>query len=303
MGMGQPVQRQHDSGATGGPRPSGVPINITDTSYDDVYGRMALLKVGAAYRITPRTEMAFNFVFSESAAETVDHRHRRRGQRAAERGLRGLLATGGSKPASGSSSPASVSRPMRVTWSASTGMATSEARSSNVPSTSTPGLAAQDGKFFEKSWALSLGPTGGMLVGLGPFELMFETQLRYTGGLSDVDWLVEEGLQDINERELALVASVSARRQDPVLTTSDHEAWTWSSAMLRLVCRTATAGDRPAEFNQRCRRALTDNPNRLTFPIPGRPRSARPPRTCAVARLRWRLTCLFMNGGTKSPSR
>ena len=68
----------------------------------------------------------------------------------------------------------------------------------NVPATATPGLAAQDGKFFEKSWALSLGPTAGMLIGLGPFELMFETQLRFMGGLSDVDWLVEEGLRDIN---------------------------------------------------------------------------------------------------------
>ena len=49
-----------------------------------------------------------------------------------------------------------------------------------------------------KSWALSLGPTAGFLVGLGPFEFMFETQFRFMGGLSDVDWLVEEGLRDIN---------------------------------------------------------------------------------------------------------
>jgi hypothetical protein len=62
----------------------------------------------------------------------------------------------------------------------------------------TPGLAAQDGKFFEKSWALSLGPTAGFLVGLGPVELVAETQLRWMNGLSDVDWLVEEGLRDIN---------------------------------------------------------------------------------------------------------
>ena len=63
----------------------------------------------------------------------------------------------------------------------------------------TPGLAAQDGKFFEESWAFSMGPTAGMLIGLGPFELIFETQLRFMGGLSDVDWLVEEGLRDIND--------------------------------------------------------------------------------------------------------
>ena len=68
----------------------------------------------------------------------------------------------------------------------------------NVPLELTPGLAAQNGKFFEKSWAISLGPTGGVLIGVGPFEVIAETQLRFMGGLSDVDWLVEESLQDIN---------------------------------------------------------------------------------------------------------
>ena len=68
----------------------------------------------------------------------------------------------------------------------------------DVPPSLTPGLVAQDGKFFEKSWAFSFGPTGGVLVGIGPFEVMAETQLRFMGGLSDVDWLVEEGLRDIN---------------------------------------------------------------------------------------------------------
>jgi len=38
-----------------------------------------------------------------------------------------------------------------------------------------------------------------MLIGLGPFEVMGEIQFRYLGGLSDVDWLVEEGLKDIND--------------------------------------------------------------------------------------------------------
>ncbi len=68
----------------------------------------------------------------------------------------------------------------------------------NVPAGFTPGLAAQDGKFFEASWAFSLGPTGGFLIGIGPIEFMAEAQLRFLGGLSDVDWLVEEGLKDIN---------------------------------------------------------------------------------------------------------
>ena len=37
-----------------------------------------------------------------------------------------------------------------------------------------------------------------MLIGIGPIEVMAETQIRFMGGLSDVDWLVEEGLRDIN---------------------------------------------------------------------------------------------------------
>jgi hypothetical protein len=68
----------------------------------------------------------------------------------------------------------------------------------NLPPGFLPGYAAQDHKFFEKSWAFSFGPTGGVLIGVGPIELMAEAQLRFMGGLSDVDWLVEEGLRDIN---------------------------------------------------------------------------------------------------------
>ena len=82
----------------------------------------------------------------------------------------------------------------------------------------TPGLAAQDGKFFEKSWALSLGPTGGVLIGVGPFEVMVETQLRFMGGLSDVDWLVEEGLRDINTESSRWSFPLLLWRAHPVLS-------------------------------------------------------------------------------------
>ena len=54
-----------------------------------------------------------------------------------------------------------------------------------------------------------LGPTGGFLIGAGPFEVIAETQIRFLGGLSDVDWLVEEGLRDIN--------SASSRWSLPIL--------------------------------------------------------------------------------------
>ena len=117
---------------------------------------------------------------------------------AAERQLHRRTSTGASRAASGGSSRARASRRLSATSSASTVTRTSAARSSACRRTLTPGLAAQDGKFFEKSWAFSLGPTGGLLIGVGPFEVMAETQFRFLGGLSDVDWLVEEGLRDVN---------------------------------------------------------------------------------------------------------
>jgi hypothetical protein len=176
----------------------GVPINITDTSYDDVYGRMGLFKVGFNYRTTPRSEAAFNFVWGDSSADRVS------------------IGT-----ASSLNIPLTVDFEDMTYWGMEGGQRFFFARTrftpfmgylvginrygdirgtfANVPVSATPGLAAQDGKFFEKSWAMSLGPTGGFLVGAGPIEFMFEVQLRYMGGLSDVDWLVEEGLRDINE--------------------------------------------------------------------------------------------------------
>ena len=43
----------------------------------------------------------------------------------------------------------------------------------------------------------------------GAVEVMGEVQFRFMGGLSDVDWLVEEGLRDIN--------SESSRWSFPIL--------------------------------------------------------------------------------------
>jgi hypothetical protein len=184
------------TGATTG----GVPLNINDTSYDDVYGRMRLVKIGANYRTTPRTEVAFNFVWGDSGtADTA------------------IIGTAGAA----GNVPLNVNFDDLTYWGIEGGQRFFFARTrftpyvgylvglnrysdvtgtfTNVPVSATPGLAAQDGKFFEKSWAFSLGPTAGFLVGLGPVEFMFETQLRWMGGLSDVDWLVEEGLRDIND--------------------------------------------------------------------------------------------------------
>ena len=170
-----------------------------------------MFKIGVGYRTTPRTEGVFNFVWSSSdATEDGDpDRH------------------GGHEPRSRSTSTS----PSYKYWGLEGGQRWFFARTRftpfvgylvginrhqdirgtfvNVPANLTPGLAAQDGKFFEKSWAFSLGPTGGLLIGIGPFEVMAETQLRFLGGLSDVDWLVEEGLRDIN--------SESSRWSIPIL--------------------------------------------------------------------------------------
>ena len=179
---------------------AGTPINLDETTFDEVYGRIAMFKLGAGYRITPRTEAVFNFLWSSSdASETATP----------------IGAAGTSQQI-----PLNVNFTGYRTWGFEGGQRWFFARTRftpffgylvglnrhqdirgtfvDVPSSATPGLAAQDGKFFEKSWAFSLGPTGGMLIGVGPFEVMAEAQLRFLGGLSDVDWLVEEGLRDIN---------------------------------------------------------------------------------------------------------
>ncbi len=55
-------------GAATGRTTSGLPINLDETTYDEVYGRMAMFKVGVGYRLTPRTEAVVNFVYSKSGA-------------------------------------------------------------------------------------------------------------------------------------------------------------------------------------------------------------------------------------------
>ncbi len=178
----------------------GVALTLDETTYDEVYGRMAMFKVGVGYRLTPRTEAVANFVYSSSSAndEAIQ------------------IGTAGLSP----QAPLNVNFTDYKYWGFEGGQRWffSQVRFTpfvgwlvglnrhqdirgtfvGVPASATPGLAAQDGKFFEKSWAFSLGPTGGFLIGVGPFEVIAEAQLRFLGGLSDVDWLVEEGLRDIN---------------------------------------------------------------------------------------------------------
>jgi hypothetical protein len=176
---------------------TGLPIVMDETSFDEVYGRMGAFKLGVGYRMSPRSEAVLNFVYSESGSETANV-----GTVGAanvplyvdfddysywgfEGGQRFFFARPRFTPFAGYLVGINRFGDIRGNFV-------------DVPLSMTPGLAAQDGKFFEASWALSLGPTAGVLVGFGPVEFMLETQLRFMGGLSDVDWLVEEGLRDIN---------------------------------------------------------------------------------------------------------
>ena len=176
---------------------TGVPIILDETTYDEVYGRMGMFKVGASYRTTPRTEAVFNFVWSSSDANDAATRIGTTGgvpldvnftsykYWGLEGGQRWFFARRRFTPFAGYLVGINRHQDIRGTFV-------------GVPANLTPGLAAQDGKFFETSWAFSLGPTGGFLVGVGPIEVIAEAQIRFLGGLSDVDWLVEEGLRDVN---------------------------------------------------------------------------------------------------------
>jgi hypothetical protein len=183
--------------AANGTTTGGAPIRLDETTFDEVYGRMGLFKIGAGYRLSPRSEIAVNLVISRSSSETAnigtvtaanvplyvdfeDYNYW-----GFEGGQRFFFARVRFTPYVGYLVGLNRFDDIRGTFV-------------NVPASATPGLVAQDGKFFEKSWAFSFGPIGGVLIGLGPIEVMAETQLRFMGGLSDVDWLVEEGLRDIN---------------------------------------------------------------------------------------------------------
>ena len=47
----------------------GAAINLGETTFDEVYGRIGIWKVGVGYRTTPRTEGVLNFVWSSSESE------------------------------------------------------------------------------------------------------------------------------------------------------------------------------------------------------------------------------------------
>ncbi len=122
---------QAATGATTG----GAPINLEETTYDEVYGKIGIFKIGAGYRTTPRTEAVVNFIWSSSEASEDATPVGTVGDRVgpAERALHRIPGTGAWRPASGGSSRAPASHPSSATWSASTGIRTSVGPSSTCP--------------------------------------------------------------------------------------------------------------------------------------------------------------------------
>ncbi len=149
----------------------GVPINLKETTYDDVYGRMGLFKVGLAYRMSRRAEGVFNFVISRGSAETaslgtvgaanlpVSANFDDYNYWGFEGGQRFLFPRARVTPFAGYL--VGVNRHGHI-----------RAEFVNVPANLLPGYAAQDKKIFERSWAFSFGPIGGVIIPLGPIELI-----------------------------------------------------------------------------------------------------------------------------------
>ena len=176
----------------------GVPINLNETAYDDVYGRMGLFKVGVGYRTSPRSKVVVDFVISRSSSEAVG------------------VGTIGDENA-----PVTAVFDDYNYWGFEAGQRFYFTRVRFTPFVGyfvginrfdainadfvapaaglQPGVAIDNGQFFDTAWAFSFGPRGGVLIGLGPIEVMGEVALRYMGGLSDVDPLSDAGLRDIND--------------------------------------------------------------------------------------------------------
>jgi hypothetical protein len=174
----------------------GTPISFDETNYDDIYGTIALFKIGVGYRISPRTEATFNFVLSKSGSEI--HQVGTFGTEDAplfadlddykywglEGGQRFYFTRVRFTPFVGYN--LGVNRFTHI-----------DGRF-NAPAVGSQPALDVEGRVFDSSWAFSFGPTGGVLIGLGPVEIQAETGFRYMGGLSDVDFLVNADLRDIN---------------------------------------------------------------------------------------------------------
>jgi hypothetical protein len=174
-----------------------TPINFSETSYDDIYGRMGLFKVGVGYQLSARSEANLNFVLSRSDSQAVDVGTI--GAEAApvtadfddyaywgiEGGQRFFFSQYRFTPFAGYT--VGINRFTHIDGDFSAPAVNAQ-----------PALLVTDGQFFDSAWAFSVAPIGGVLVGFGAVEIMGEVALRFMGGLSDVDPLSQADLKDIN---------------------------------------------------------------------------------------------------------
>ncbi len=117
----------------------GAPINLEETTYDEVFGKIGMFKIGVGYRTTPRTEGVFNFVWSSSEAAEAATRIGTVAGIPLDVNFTEYQVPGASKAVSGGSSRARVSRPSWATSSALTGTRISAPRSSASRPMSRPG--------------------------------------------------------------------------------------------------------------------------------------------------------------------
>ncbi len=174
-----------------------TPLSFDETSFDDVYGSIGLFKLGVGYRLSPRSEATFNFVLSRSGSEALQ------------------VGTVGNANAPLTADLEDYSYWgfeggqrwyfSRVRFTPFVGYAVGINRFTNIDGAfSSPAVGLQpelvipETRVFDASWAFSFGPTGGVLIGIGPIEFQVESGFRFMGGLSDIDFLVNADLRDIN---------------------------------------------------------------------------------------------------------
>ena len=117
----------------------GAAIRLDETTFDEVYGRIGILKLGVGYRTSPRTEGVFNFVWSSSEASENATPVGTAGNVNLNVHFTDYQVPGASRAASAGSSPARASRPSSATSWASTGTRTSVGRSSTCLRAPRPG--------------------------------------------------------------------------------------------------------------------------------------------------------------------
>ena len=171
----------------------------------------------------------------------------------------------------------------------------------DVPLSVTPGLAAQDGKFFDKSWAFSLGrPAASSRA--RPLRVDVRNAAAIHGWLVGRRLARRGGPARHQQRELALVVPGSVRRQDSILRLPI------ARGVDRGVCHglASGAGSRPEGAHSDSISASLGadrQPKQIDRLPPGQDRFSLKAMHVRSRELKWRLTCFLITGATKSAIR